>query len=98
MSSLSALGGDLKPVERENIHLTLKFLGNLSAPKLGEIKSALAQVTFPPFSIEIKGAGAFPNLKRISVIWEGIDEVCSQIDLIFEQTEKRLHHLGFCFD
>ncbi|TMI54770.1 hypothetical protein E6H15_05370 [Candidatus Bathyarchaeota archaeon] len=34
MSSLSALGGDLKPVERENIHLTLKFLGNVSPTKL----------------------------------------------------------------
>ena len=95
MSSLSALGGDLKPVERENIHLTLKFLGNLSAPKLGEIKSALAQVTFPPFSIEIKGAGVFPNLKRINVIWVGIGEGWSQIELIFEQTEKLLHQLGF---
>ena len=95
MSSLSALGGDLKPVEQENIHLTLKFLGNVSAPKLGEIKSALAQVTFPPFSIEIKGAGAFPNLKRINVIWVGIGEGWSQIELIFEQTEKVLHQLGF---
>ncbi len=95
MSSLSALGGDLKPVERENIHLTLKFLGNVSAIKLEEVKSALAQVTFPPFSLEIKGAGAFPSLKRMNVIWVGIGEGWSQIELIFEQTEKLLHQLGF---
>jgi RNA 2',3'-cyclic 3'-phosphodiesterase len=95
MSSLSSLGGDLKPVERENIHLTLKFLGNVSAAKLDEVRSALAQVTFPPFSLEIKGAGAFPNLKRMNVIWVGVGEGWSQVELIFEQTEKLLHQLGF---
>lgn len=95
MSSLVSLGGDLKPVERENIHLTLKFLGNVGATRLDEIKSALAQVTFPPFSLEIKGAGAFPNLKRMNVIWVGIEEGWSQVELIYEQTEKLLHQLGF---
>jgi RNA 2',3'-cyclic 3'-phosphodiesterase len=95
MSSLSSLGGDLKPVERENIHLTLKFLGNVSASKLEEARSALAKVTFPPFSLEIKGAGAFPNLKRMNVVWVGVGEGWSQVELIFEQTEKILHQLGF---
>jgi RNA 2',3'-cyclic 3'-phosphodiesterase len=95
MSSLSSLGGDVKPVERENIHLTLKFLGNVSTTKLEEIKSALAQVTFPSFSLEIKGAGAFPNLKRMNVIWVGVGEGWSQVELIFEQTEKLLQQLGF---
>ena len=95
MSSLSSLGGDLKPVERENVHLTLKFLGNVSASKLEEVKSALAHVTFPLFSLEIKGAGAFPNLKRMNVIWVGVGEGWSQVELIFEQTEKLLHQLGF---
>jgi len=52
-------------------------------------------VTFPPFFLEIKGAGAFPNLKRMNVIWVGIGEGWSQVQLIFEQTEKLLHQLGF---
>ncbi len=95
ISSLLSLGGDLKPVERQNIHLTLKFLGNVSASKLEEIKSALTQVMFPRFSLEIKGAGAFPNLKRMNVVWVGLGEGWSQVELIFEQTEKLLHQLGF---
>ena len=95
MASLVSLGGDLKPVERENIHLTLKFLGNVSAARLEEIKSTLTQVTFPPFSLEIRGAGAFPNLKRMNVIWVGLGEGWSQVELIYEQTEKLLHQLGF---
>jgi len=95
MSSLLSLGGDLKPVERENIHLTLKFLGNVSGSKVEEIRSAFSQVAFPPFSLEIKGSGAFPNLKRMNVIWVGIGEGWSQVELIYEQTERLLHQLGF---
>jgi len=95
MSSLSALGADLKPVERENIHLTLKFLGNVSPAKLAEVKSALAEVKFQAFTLEIKGAGAFPSLKRMNVIWVGVGEGWSQVELIFEQTEKLLHNIGF---
>jgi RNA 2',3'-cyclic 3'-phosphodiesterase len=95
MSSLSSLGGDLKPVERDNIHLTLKFLGNIGLAMLAEVKSSLGKVKFEPFSLEIKGAGAFPNMKRMNVIWIGVGEGWSQAQQIFEQTEKYLHEAGF---
>jgi 2'-5' RNA ligase len=95
MSSLLAIGGDLKPVERENIHLTLKFLGNVSTAKLDEVKSSLSRLKFPPFSMEIKGAGAFPSLKRMNVVWVGIGDGWSQVELIYEQTEKLLSDVGF---
>ena len=95
VSSLTSLGGDLKSVERENIHLTLKFLGNVSPVKVANVKSALGQVKFEPFSLEIKGAGAFPNLKRMNVIWIGVGEGLSKAEQIFEQTESYLHEAGF---
>lgn len=95
MSSLSAIGGDLKPVESENIHLTFKFLGSIAPTKLAEVKSALSLVKFEPFQLEIKGAGAFPNLKRMSVIWIGVGEGWTEAQLIFEQTERLLHKIGF---
>ena len=95
LSSLQSLGGDLKPVERENIHLTLKFLGNVSAPRLGEVKSSLQQVIFSAFTAEIEGAGAFPNLSRMNVIWVGVNEGWSQVEEIYEQVEKLLSGLGF---
>src|SRR5713226_4036260 len=95
LSSLQALGGDLKPVERENIHLTLKFLGDVSAPRLAEVKSSLKQLAFPAFTAEIKGAGAFPNLNHMNVIWVGVNDGWSQIEQIYEQVEKLLSGLGF---
>src|SRR5438552_6066078 len=95
LSSLQALGGDLKPVEGENVHLTLKFLGNVSTSRLAEVKSSLQQLTFPSFTAEIKGAGAFPNLKRMNVIWVGVDEGWTHVEQIYEQVEKLLSGIGF---
>jgi 2'-5' RNA ligase len=95
LSSLQALGGDLKPVERENIHITLKFLGNLSTPRLAEVKSSLKQLDVPAFTAEIKGAGAFPNLNHMNVLWVGVNEGWSQVEQIYEQVEKLLSSLGF---
>jgi len=95
ISSLQALGGDFKPVEVENIHLTLKFLGNVPAPRLGEVKSSLQQVIFSAFTAEVKGAGAFPNLNHMNVIWVGVNEGWSQVEEIYEQVEKLLSGLGF---
>ncbi len=95
LSSLQAMGGDMKPVERENIHLTLKFLGNVSTPRLGDVKSSLQQLAFPPFTAEIKGAGAFPNLNHMSVIWVGVNEGWTQVEQVYEQVEKLLSPLGF---
>jgi RNA 2',3'-cyclic 3'-phosphodiesterase len=95
MSSLQSLGGDLKPVERENIHLTLKFLGNVPTPRLSEVKASLQRLSFLSFTAEIKGAGAFPSLNHMNVIWVGVDEGWIQVEQIYEQVEKLLSSLGF---
>ena len=95
ISSLSSIGGDLKPVERNNIHLTLKFLGTVSQTKLAEVKTILSHVKFELFPVEIRGAGAFPNMNRMNVIWVGIGEGWSRVQQIFEQTEKLLQEAGF---
>jgi RNA 2',3'-cyclic 3'-phosphodiesterase len=95
MSTLLGIGGDLKPVERENIHVTLKFLGNVDRAKLETVKHALGKVQFKPFSLEVKGSGAFPSLGRMNVIWVGLGEGWTNISPIFEQTEKLFSELGF---
>lgn len=95
LSSLLSIGADLKPVERENIHVTIKFLGNVETGRLGQVKAALDKVDFSKFLLEVKGAGAFPSLGRINVIWVGLGEGWSQVQPIYEQVEKSLSALGF---
>ena len=85
----------MKPVERENIHVTLKFLGSINRAKLDQVKTALAQVQFKPFSLEVKGAGAFPNMNRINVVWIGLGQGWTQVEQIYEQSEKLLSEIGF---
>lgn len=82
-------------MERENIHVTLKFLGSVNKPKLDMVKESLSKIQFKPFSLEVKGAGAFPSLGRMNVIWVGLGDGWTQVQLIYEQTEKLLSEIGF---
>jgi 2'-5' RNA ligase len=59
----------IKPVSKENTHLTLKFLGEVSDNKADEIARALSQIKFKPFKTSISKMGVFPNENRIQVLW-----------------------------
>jgi len=95
IASFKSLGGGLKPVEPENIHITLKFLGNVDKSRLDQIKTIIDEVKFDTFPLEVRGAGAFPNLHRINVIWVGLGEGWNNVQLLYEQTESLLSKLGF---
>lgn len=60
----------------ENLHVTLKFLGNVAVARLDQMGQALlARLrAVPPFSIAVRGFGAFPSLRAASVIWAGVED------------------------
>ncbi|HRQ23542.1 MAG TPA: RNA 2',3'-cyclic phosphodiesterase [Anaerolineales bacterium] len=66
--------GTVRWVPAKNMHLTLKFIGNIAASHLDFLKQLLAQSAnaHPPFDLQIGGIGSFPNAKRVRVIWAGI--------------------------
>jgi 2'-5' RNA ligase len=69
------LGPELvKWVPQENLHLTLKFLGDTAPSAVEQIKAALqAQVShFEPLLLVLHGFGAFPNTARPRVLWVGL--------------------------
>jgi len=88
-------GADLKIVEPENIHITLKFLGDISIDAVDMIHEEMKQVAFTPFDVKIKGLGAFPNLRRIMVVWAGIEEGLMQLKNVSGQLESNLRRWGF---
>ena len=59
----------VKPVKKENIHLTLKFLGEVDDDKINKIIRALSQIKFKPFTLSLDKIGVFPDEKRIRVLW-----------------------------
>jgi 2'-5' RNA ligase len=93
--ALRDLGADLKLVEPENIHATVRFLGEVPAATIELVKEQMNEVKFSAFDMEFTGLGAFPNLRRINVVWVGMRKGKEEISCIFEQLEPRFRKLGF---
>jgi 2'-5' RNA ligase len=95
---LSKSGADLKLVEPQNIHITLRFLGDITQSMVDRIGQEMQSITFKSFDVEIKGIGTFPNLRHAKVIWAGIRGGEKELSRIFDQLEPRLRLLGFAPD
>jgi len=86
----------IKYVELQNLHLTLKFFGDIDTNGLDVLENAIADVVseFDSFKIKITGCGAFPNKNHIKVIWVGIDDDAVIKDL-HDRLDKEFARLGF---
>jgi 2'-5' RNA ligase len=92
---LTATGATVKLVEAQNIHATLRFLGNVSRSRVEEVGKVLDEVEFHPFDVELKGVGVFPNLRRVNVVWVGIERGDVELLNVFNQLEVKLKGVGF---
>jgi 2'-5' RNA ligase len=91
-------GADLKLVEPQNIHITVRFLGNITPATAEKIFEEMKKIQFTPFTVQIKGLGAFPNPSYPRVVWAGITDGADQLKNVFSQLEPRLRGLGFTPD
>jgi 2'-5' RNA ligase len=89
---------DLKLVAPENIHVTVRFLGNIQPTMVEKIFEEMKKVQFVPFNVQINGLGAFPDLRYSRVVWAGITDGADQLKNVFSQLEPRLRGLGFTPD
>jgi len=94
-ATLAKTGADLKLVEPKNIHITMRFLGDIPASTVEQIHGAMAKVDFAPFDVEIRGVGVFPDLRYARVVWAGIRKGSEELRAVFNQLEPRLRELGF---
>lgn len=89
-------GANVKLVEPENVHITLKFLGDTEEEQIDEIeriiKDAVKEIN--SFHIQLKGAGVFPNQNYIKVIWIGIEHG-EEIATIAHKIDGQFSRLGF---
>jgi 2'-5' RNA ligase len=93
---LREAGADVRWVPDNNLHLTLKFLGDTEEGLISEIKVALHKKLSPyaPFYIKISGVGYFPGGKNPRVIWIGIEEPGSLAD-IYREVEEVMVNIGY---
>lgn len=94
-SVLRRAAPDARWTRPEGIHLTLKFLGEITDRQCERVREALGQ--FGPrqkFIVEVKGFGFFPDVRRPRVFWAGV-EAPPALEQLAEDVEKAATRLGF---
>lgn len=88
---------DVRWTKYSNIHLTLKFLGDVQISRIDKISEALQEVAvrFSPFKMNLAGMGAFPNLRRPRIIWVGVEKGVDELVEIANSIEGTMKRLGF---
>jgi 2'-5' RNA ligase len=87
----------VKCVAPESIHVTLKFLGNISPQKVAEITRVMEQASqgVSPFQLQITDVGAFPNMRQPRVLWVGIKGELDKMTVWQKRIDDGLVPLGF---
>jgi 2'-5' RNA ligase len=94
-SSLVRTGADLKLVDPQNIHMTMRFLGDVQVSRIDSIHESMKKTDFSAFTCQIHGLGAFPHLGHPRVVWAGIIKGSEELTRIANQLETELRQLGF---
>lgn len=91
-----SLGLDARWARPENIHLTLKFLGEVSEEQLDLLAEALRKAagTAVSFSLTVQGVGVFPSSRRPRIVWAGLQRE-PNLTHLQREVEDRMNRLGF---
>jgi 2'-5' RNA ligase len=96
LHDLAALGPSLKATNPEQLHLTLKFLGETRRSDMDAIARIMREAAglVPRHSINIAGLGVFPSVKQPAVVWAGVSPV-HYLKSLAAMLESALRPLGF---
>lgn len=66
----------IRPVKPENMHLTVRFFGSVSAPQVESLIAAVRRSarSIRPFTLTLGGVGAYPSDRNARVFWVGLDD------------------------
>jgi RNA 2',3'-cyclic 3'-phosphodiesterase len=97
IAGLQATAADVKWVEPHNLHLTLKFLGEVHQRDIVALCQAVSRgaAQVEPFALEVRGAGAFPTAARPRTVWLGAAEGAGQMVVLHDRVEDGLAELGY---
>ncbi len=95
LKEFSVIAPQVKWVRARNLHLTLKFLGEIASEKLGPLESVLSTVrSSVGVNLEFRGLGFFPHQKRPRVFWAGMD-ASANLETLAAEIDQVTHRLGF---
>ena len=95
--SLKALRIGAKWVAPESIHLTLKFLGEISTDTVKGVTDVIeeAALGIPEFRLKVRGLGVFPDPRRVRVVWAGLEGEVDKLVELQKRLDRGLEKLGF---
>ncbi len=96
-ASFRKSGFGISWVKPENLHLTLKFLGEVDDKRIQDLTAALERALEGEsrFGMELRGLGVFPDLKKPRVIWIGIEKGKENLTRMQGKIEEEFSKAGF---
>ena len=95
LAELRGVAPQVKWVRASNLHVTLKFLGNTDAEKIGQVEIALKSIrSSQPVTLQFRGLGFFPSEKRPRVFWAGMTS-SPNLPSLAADIDRAMHQLGF---
>ena len=82
----------------EQLHLTLRFIGDVSDTELQRVREALAAVQVGPFPLGVEGVGRFPPRGQPGVVWAGVGTAHPFLLRLRQQVDDRLLASGVPFE
>lgn len=97
IAGLRPFGPDIRWVRAANLHLTLRFLGDIPESSVGGLANDMTDklATLRPFAVTLHGLGGFPNLHKPRVIWVGTNQGTDQLVQLATAVEKSCRDCGF---
>jgi len=96
-SPMRERGGAVSWTRAENLHLTLKFLGEVPGERVEELGGLMAEAAgdVRPFDLLLEGAGGFPSMSSPRILWVGIREPLDPVRKLHQNMENVLSEAGF---
>lgn len=85
-------------VPPENLHLTLRFVGDASPEKQSAMEAALARVRVEPFVLPVGGVGVFPTRGPAKVLWAGVGTGHTRLYQLRKQVDEALLNVDMTID
>ena len=99
LAALGPMGWPVRWTRPGQLHLTVKFLGEVEAARVAELTDAIGQASagMAPLGFTLADLGAFPSMQRARVLWAGL-EAEGALELMVDRVERGCHALGFAIE